>query len=103
MTKDFNILFTCIGRRVSLLNLFRNAAKDLGLQCSFIGTDIVNTSPALHLCDDRFVVKRFDHKDYINQILKIVCENIETLQPISVMMGSGKIYRREFLKSNKSN
>jgi len=35
--------------------------------------------------------------------IKIVCENIETLQPISVMMGSGKIYRREFLKSNKSN
>ncbi|UCE54388.1 MAG: AI-2E family transporter [Desulfobacterales bacterium] len=35
--------------------------------------------------------------------IKIVCENIETLHPISVMMGSGKIYRREFLKSNKSN
>jgi predicted PurR-regulated permease PerM len=28
--------------------------------------------------------------------IKIVCENIETLQPISVMMGSGKTYRREF-------
>jgi predicted PurR-regulated permease PerM len=28
--------------------------------------------------------------------IKIVCENIETLQPISVMMGSGKAYRREF-------
>ncbi len=28
--------------------------------------------------------------------IKIVCENIETLHPISVMMGSGKVYRREF-------
>jgi len=28
--------------------------------------------------------------------IKIVCENIETLQPISVMMGSGKTFRREF-------
>ncbi|MGD2186186.1 MAG: AI-2E family transporter [Desulfobacterales bacterium] len=28
--------------------------------------------------------------------IKIVCENIETLHPISVMMGSGKTYRREF-------
>ncbi len=28
--------------------------------------------------------------------IKIVCENIETLHPISVMMGSGKAYRREF-------
>ncbi len=33
--------------------------------------------------------------------IKIVCENIETLHPISVMMGSGKIYRREFLKANR--
>ena len=35
--------------------------------------------------------------------IKIVCENIETLHPISVMMGSGKIYRREFMKSTKIN
>jgi len=33
--------------------------------------------------------------------IKIVCENIETLHPISIMMGSGKIYRREFLKATK--
>jgi predicted PurR-regulated permease PerM len=30
--------------------------------------------------------------------IKIVCENIETLHPISVMMGSGKTYQREFKK-----
>jgi AI-2 transport protein TqsA len=36
--------------------------------------------------------------------IKIVCENIETLHPISVMMGSGKTYQREFKKrqENKS-
>ena len=28
--------------------------------------------------------------------IKIVCENIETLHPISVMMGSGKAFKREF-------
>ena len=33
--------------------------------------------------------------------IKIVCENIEPLNPVSVMMGSGKTYRREFLKANK--
>jgi hypothetical protein len=31
-----------------------------------------------------------------------VCENIESLQPISVMMGSGKSYRREFQKLEKA-
>ena len=31
--------------------------------------------------------------------IKIVCENIQTLHPISVMMGSGKTYQREFKDS----
>jgi hypothetical protein len=31
-----------------------------------------------------------------------VCENIEILQPISVMMGSGKSYRREFQKLDQA-
>jgi predicted PurR-regulated permease PerM len=38
----------------------------------------------------------------VTAALKIVCENIESLHPISVMMGSGKIYRREFLKLEKA-
>ena len=38
----------------------------------------------------------------ITAALKIVCENIESLQPISVMMGSGKSYRREFHKLERS-
>ena len=35
--------------------------------------------------------------------IKIVCENIQTLHPISVMMGSGKTYQREFIKANRGN
>jgi predicted PurR-regulated permease PerM len=31
--------------------------------------------------------------------IKIVCENIQTLHPISVMMGSGKTFQREFKDS----
>lgn len=34
--------------------------------------------------------------------IKIVCENIEQLQPVSVMMGSGKGYRKEFKKLEKT-
>ncbi|MGD9373211.1 MAG: AI-2E family transporter, partial [Desulfobacterales bacterium] len=34
--------------------------------------------------------------------IKIVCDNIATLHPVSVMMGSGKSYRREFNKLQKS-
>jgi predicted PurR-regulated permease PerM len=32
----------------------------------------------------------------IASTIKIVCENIDPLQPISIMMGGGKAYRREF-------
>jgi AI-2 transport protein TqsA len=32
----------------------------------------------------------------IASAIKIVCENIESLRPISTLMGSGKAYRREF-------
>jgi predicted PurR-regulated permease PerM len=38
----------------------------------------------------------------ITAAIKIVCENIESLQSISVMMGSGKSYRREFQKLEKA-
>jgi predicted PurR-regulated permease PerM len=38
----------------------------------------------------------------ITAAIKIMCENIEPLQPLSVMMGSGKSYRREFKKLEES-
>jgi predicted PurR-regulated permease PerM len=37
----------------------------------------------------------------ITAAIKIVCENIEALHPISVMMGSGKSYQREYKKLKK--
>jgi hypothetical protein len=38
-TANLAVLFTCIGRRVSLLNSFRLAAKQLKINASFYGTD----------------------------------------------------------------
>ena len=35
----------------------------------------------------------------IAAMIKIVCENIEPLQPISILMGSGKSFRKEFRTS----
>ena len=73
--KSFNVLFTCIGRRVSLLNAFRDAARAAKLKCRFFGTDMTPLSPALQLCDEKFVVKAVTHQGYINQLLRIVREN----------------------------
>ncbi|MHC4557896.1 MAG: ATP-grasp domain-containing protein [Planctomycetota bacterium] len=72
---NLNVLFTCIGRRVSLLNSFRQAARQLKINASFFGTDTTELSPALQLCDKRFGVKPTTHAGYIKQLLSIVKAN----------------------------
>ena len=67
-----NVLFTCIGRRVSLLNSFRRAAKQLKINAAFFGTDTTELSSALQLCDEGFLVKPTTHPRYIGQLLSIV-------------------------------
>ncbi len=69
---EINILFTCIGRRVSLLNNFRRAAKELRIKSLVFGTDTTELSSALQLCDKGFIVKPTKHADYIGQLLAIV-------------------------------
>jgi carbamoyl-phosphate synthase large subunit len=66
------VLFTCIGRRVSLLRAFQQAAKKLKLNVSFCGTDTSRLSPALQLCDQAFLVEPTTHARYIDQLLSIV-------------------------------
>jgi len=82
MADKIRILFTCIGRRVSLLNSFRTAAKQLGIKAVFYGTDTTVLSSAMQLCDKGFVVKPTVHADYIRQLLSIVKTNkIKLLVP----------------------
>ncbi len=74
-TGSFGILFTCIGRRVSLLNGFRTAARQLKLSAAFLGTDTTELSSALQLCDRGFLVKPTTHRGYIEELLRIVKTN----------------------------
>jgi len=76
------VLFTCIGRRVSLLKSFRRAARQLKIDACFAGTDITPLSPALQLCDKKFIVRPITHPGYINDLLNIVkTENIKLIIP----------------------
>jgi carbamoyl-phosphate synthase large subunit len=72
---SIGILFTCIGRRVSLLKCFRRAARQLKVNASFFGTDTTRLSSALQLCDKGFLVKPVTHSGYISQLLTIVKAN----------------------------
>ncbi len=72
---SLSVLFTCIGRRVSLLNSFRRAARGLKINALFLGTDTTELSSALQLCDKGFLVKPVTDADYIKQLLTIVKTN----------------------------
>jgi len=72
---SLSVLFTCIGRRVSLLNSFRRAARQLKIDAMLLGTDTTALSSALQLCDKGFLVKPISHSDYIKQLLSIVKTN----------------------------
>jgi len=69
------VLFTCIGRRVSLLNSFRRSAKELKINAKFLGTDTTELSSALQLCDKGLLVKPITHANYIKQLLTIAKTN----------------------------
>ncbi len=75
-------MFSCIGRRVSLLRSFRQAAQKLGLDCRIIGTDTRQTSPALHCCDQKYVVRPVKERGYAAEITRIIQkEKVDLLVP----------------------
>jgi carbamoyl-phosphate synthase large subunit len=77
-----SVLFTCIGRRVSLLKSFQRAGRQLKINLSLLGTDTTALSPALQLCDKSFLVKPTGHPNYIKQLLSIAKANrIKLLVP----------------------
>lgn len=67
------ILFTSVGRRVELMQAFRNAADELNIDLKIIGADITESAPALYFCDETKIVCRIKDKAYIPQLLSI-CE-----------------------------
>lgn len=67
------ILFTSVGRRVELMQAFRNAAEELKIDLTIIGADITESAPALYFCDETKIVCRIKDENYIPQLLKI-CE-----------------------------
>ena len=66
------MLFTCIGRRVELLNAFREAADRLDINLEIHGADASRLSPALHLADKAHLVPPIGTGRYIDALLKVV-------------------------------
>ena len=82
MMKTFRILFTGVGRRVELMQAFRQAANRMNVILKLYGADMAGTAPALAFCDYTRKVCGMRDADYIPQLLRI-CEadHIDLLIP----------------------
>lgn len=65
------LLFTCVGRRVELLQAFRKAESISHDGLSIIGTDISSSAPALFFCDKAILVPKINETEYISTLLEI--------------------------------
>lgn len=76
------ILFTSVGRRVELIQSFREAADQLNVNLTIVGADISKSAPALYFCDQIQIVPRINDEEYIPVLLDI-CEheNVDCLIP----------------------
>jgi len=72
MKKKITILFTCVGRRVSLVQAFRQACSRLGFRSVILGTDTSEYSPALQCCDRRHIVKPVHNRLYASQVVDLI-------------------------------
>ena len=77
-----NILFLGVGRRIELLQAFRNASIALNKRIVIYGEDICDTAPALAFCDKRFRLCKIRDERYIDELLeKSVQEQIDIIIP----------------------
>lgn len=76
------ILFTGVGRRIELIQAFRQAALSLGKSLTIYGADLSETAPALSFCDySRRTVPMKDN-GYIDNLLDIcVMDHIDLIIP----------------------
>ncbi|MGD2111119.1 MAG: hypothetical protein PVI86_17210, partial [Phycisphaerae bacterium] len=80
---DVRVLFTCIGRRVELMNDFRRAGERLGVRLEVHGADATRLSPAIRLADKAHLVPRISSGKYVDSLLRIVKRSgIDLLIPL---------------------
>lgn len=77
-----NILFTGVGRRIELLQAFRNAALVLNKDLKIFGADMAGTAPALFYCDYTRKVVAMNDIGYIDNLIQIcVNDDIDLVIP----------------------
>ncbi|XZF76223.1 ATP-grasp domain-containing protein [Bacillus sp. AL-1R] len=71
MKHKINILFTSSGRRVSLIQKFKETFSIEQIKGSIITADFSKNVPTAYVSDRHYTVPRVDHYSYITELLKI--------------------------------
>lgn len=80
--KEIHILVTGVGRRVELMQAFRQAALKLNINLKLYGADMAGTAPALAFCDYTRKVCAMRDPQYIQQLVDIcVSDKIDLVMP----------------------
>jgi carbamoyl-phosphate synthase large subunit len=97
-SKTLTLLFSCVGRRVELLQAFRAAAKRLGVKLRLIGSDTTATAPALKCADEQVLVPPASNDEYVAALLETVRRHrVDMLIPtIDTDLVSISAHRAEF-------
>lgn len=77
-----NVLFTCVGRRIELVDAFRRAASALDIDLQIHGADINWQAPAMHVVDHPHILPPIKSPGYIKILLTVVRQSkIDLLIP----------------------
>ena len=71
--KEIRLLFTGVGRRIELIQSFREAAFRSKVTLKIYGADMTGTAPALAYCDFTRKICGMREDNYINELVDI-CE-----------------------------
>lgn len=77
MAGEVNILLTCVGRRVSLLESFRKALAELGVKGRVYGADHSRLAAAFHRADEGFLVPPAGEGEPYVEALARICKQRE--------------------------
>ena len=98
-TDELNILFTCAGRRVAMMNKFRRAMAELGVQGKILATDLTFASAGFQAADVGLEAPPVSDTAYLPWLRKVVAKHrvglIIPVTDLDLMMLAWR--REEFL------
>lgn len=80
--KEYNVLVLSAGRRVELIQCFRNAASRLNIKSTIVAADCSDLAPALYFADEIVKMPYINSPDYIDSIIDAcIKSNISLVVP----------------------